>query len=282
MRLSVVVATYQQPEWLRKVIWGLGAQTEPPAEVLIADDGSGPETRAVVAWAGERLGVPVRHVWQEDAGFRKCAIVNQAILEARGDYLVFLDGDCVPRADFLATHHRLARPGRFLSGGAFRLTPLVSAALAEADVVSQRAFRPEWLRAQGMPGGRRLWRMRAGGTLASLLDRVTTTRATFNGGNSSAWRHDLVTVNGFDERMGHSWEDRELGLRLSHIGVTGLQVRHRAVVLHLEHERAYRVRDVVAQNRELYLATRRTHATRTPQGLDRHRMVPTGGDQSST
>jgi glycosyltransferase involved in cell wall biosynthesis len=276
MPISVLVSTYEQPEWLEKVFWGLRAQSDRDFEVLVADDGSGPETRAVVDRARAEFDVPVEHVWHPDAGFRKCTILNRAIAAARGEYLVFLDGDCVPRADFLAVHRRLATPGRFLSGGALRLTMAVSRLVTRGDVVTQRLFQPAWLRAQGMPRSRRLLRLGAGPRLAAWLDRFTTTGATFNGGNASVWKADALRVNGFDERMGHGGLDREFGERLHHAGVRGRQVRHRAVVVHLDHGRGYSRPDVVARNRAIRDEVAARRLARTEFGLGDASADPVG------
>lgn len=268
MLISVVVTTYNQPDWLEKVLWSLGAQTDRNFEVLVADDGSGPATRELVARAGSLAGVPVAHIWHEDRGFRKCAILNAAIRASQGDYLLFLDGDCVPRRDFVAVHRRLARPGRFLSGGAFRLPRLVSASLTQDSILTGKAFRPGWLHAAGVPWSFRLARLGVGPAGAALLDALTPTGATFNGGNASAWREDVLAVNGFDERMGHGGLDREFGARLEHLGRPGLQVRHRAIVLHLDHDRAYRVEATVQANRAIWAETVAARRVRAVAGLD--------------
>lgn len=270
MLLSVVVSTYNQPDWLEKVLLGLARQEDRQWELLLADDGSGPETRAVFERLAPGLGVPARHEWRPHAGFGKCAILNQALRAAQGSYCVFLDGDCIPRADFLATHRRLARPGRFLSGGAFRLPRPASHRISAPAIASGDAFRPPWLRTVGVPAGPRLWRLGAGPRLARVLDAVTTTRPTFNGGNASAWHADIVAVNGFDERMGHGGLDREFGARLEHLGRRGLQVRHRAIVLHLDHDRAYRDEATVRRNRAIWDETVATRRVRAVQGLAAH------------
>jgi len=214
------------------------------------------------------LGAPLRHEWRPHAGFGKCAILNQGIRACRGDYLVFLDGDCIPRRDFLAVHRALAEPGRFLSGGAFRLPMGTSQAITREDILSGGALSPRWLRAHGVPWSLRLARLGAGPRLARALDALTPTRATFNGGNASAWRSDVVAVNGFDERMGHGGLDREFGARLSHLGLRGRQVRHRAVVVHLDHARAYRNDETVRRNRAIWGETEATGRIRAVAGLD--------------
>lgn len=268
MLISVVVTTYNQPAWLEKVLWGLAAQEDRDFELVVADDGSDPDTRSRAEALQGELGVPLRYEWRPHAGFGKCAILNQAIRACRGDYLVFLDGDCIPRRDFLAVHRVLAAPGRFLSGGAFRLPMGTSQAITREDIHSGRVMSPGWLRAHGVPWSFRLARLGAGPRLARALDRLTPTRATFNGGNASAWRSDILAVNGFDERMGHGGLDREFGARLANLGLRGRQVRHRAVVLHLDHARGYRDAGTVRRNRAIWDETKATGRIRAVAGLD--------------
>ncbi|MDP9348746.1 MAG: glycosyltransferase, partial [Gemmatimonadota bacterium] len=134
MRASVVLTTYNQPRQLELVLRGYAVQTRRDFQVVVADDGSGEETREVLERLRRETGLDLLHVWHEDRGFRKCTILNRAILAASGDYLVFSDGDCIPRRDFVEAHLRLAEPGRFLSGGYLRLSPAVSARITPADV----------------------------------------------------------------------------------------------------------------------------------------------------
>jgi glycosyltransferase involved in cell wall biosynthesis len=266
-RVSVILSTYNQPRWLEKALWGYAAQRFADFEVLVADDGSGPETAAVVARARERTGQRLVHVWHEDRGFRKTEILNRAVLAAGGDYLVFSDGDCIPHPEFVATHVRLARARRFLSGGYLKLPMDVSERITEDDVRSGRAFDAAWLTAQGWRGGRRAVRLPRSKALAALLDALTPTRATWNGHNASTWREAIVAVNGFDLDMGYGGEDRALGERLVNLGYRGRRVRFRAPCLHLDHPRPYADPDVIQANRRVREEIRRSGDARTRRGL---------------
>lgn len=270
MAISVVVTTYEQPDWLELSLRSLAAQEDGDFEVLVADDGSGPDTAARVDLVRAETGLRVRHVWHEDEGFRKCAILNRAILAAGGDYLVFTDGDCIARRDFVAAHRALREPGRFLSGGYAKVPAATSAAISAADVATGRATDYLWLRRHGAPSTRALRRLAIPAPLAPAFDLLTPTRASFNGHNASAWRRDLEAVNGFDEDMGYGGLDRELGERLENAGVRGKQVRHRAHVVHLDHPRGYRDEAVLTRNREIRDRVAATRASWTIAGLDRH------------
>ena len=267
MKLSVVLSTYQSPALLERTLHGYRRQRLPPLEIVIADDGSGPETAALLERLASELSLDLRHVWHEDRGFRKCAILNRAIAEARGEYLLFSDGDCIPWAGFVESHAALARPGSFLSGGYFRLPRETTERLTIADIATGRHEDIAWLHRHGVERSWRARRLAANGALARALDLLTPTRATWNGHNASGWKDDLVAVNGFDERMGYGGEDRELGERLVILGRRGRQIRHRAVVVHQWHERGYVSDEVLRANRRIRRETARAGVARTPFGI---------------
>lgn len=266
MRVAVVLSTYNQPQLLEKALWGYSAQTHRDFEVVIADDGSASSTAEVVNRMRRETQLEIRHVWHEDRGFRKCAILNRAILATTCEYLIFSDGDCVPRSDFVAAHVRKAAPRRFLSGGYLKLSEAVSERVTRETILRGIAFQPAWLRSQGWRPGRRALRLHTG-LPAALLDRLTPTRATWNGHNASTWREALLRVNGFDEEMGYGGEDRALGERLCNLGYRGVQIRHRAPCLHLYHEQPYVDRAAAWSNVRTRELIRRQRRVLTARGL---------------
>jgi glycosyltransferase involved in cell wall biosynthesis len=267
MRISVIITTYNQPEQLEKVMWGYATQRGPRFELLVADDGSGPDTIEVIDRLASATRLDVTHVWHEDSGFRKTEILNRAILAARGDYLIFSDGDCIPRDDFVAAHARLARPGFFLSGGYIKLPAEVSAAISVEDIKSGAATDPARLKAKGWHPGKRALRLVRNSAVASLMDAMTPTRRTWNGHNSSTWRKAILDANGFDLDMGYGGLDRALGERLMNAGVRGRQVRHRTPCLHLYHERPYVDPLAWKRNHEIRKRIRRNGETRAVNGI---------------
>ena len=156
VHITVILSTYNAPDLLEKVLCGYAVQDHPTFDIVVADDGSGPETRELIEAAGPRLDLRIHHVWHEDDGFRKCAILNKAVTAAQADYLLFSDGDCIPRQDFLSTHARLASPGRFLSGGYYKLPRTVSEAITPEDVLGPAGPRSAAFSApRAYPGRRR-------------------------------------------------------------------------------------------------------------------------------
>ena len=266
--VSVIVSTYNNPRALALVFAGLSRQTFAPIEIVVADDGSRPETGALVEAWQRHLPWPVRHVWHPDEGFRKCAIVNKAISAARGEYLVFFDGDCVPTAGCLAMHVAQAQPRRYVTGGAVMLDKGFSDSLtirAVADGILERVGR-WWLRASHP---RRLVVSRIP-LLRVLMDRNVPRQPGWRGGNASTFAANVREVCGFDERFGYGYEDADFGHRLNAAGVLGVSVRYRAPVLHVYHAdrpRPYVRSDLVAANRALYDANRAARVVATPYGL---------------
>jgi len=268
MRASIIMTTYNQPDWLEKTLWGYAVQTVKDFEIVIADDGSGPPTFERIAYLRKETGLEIIHVWQEDQGFRKCTAQNRAITASRADYLIFTDGDCIPRRDFVEAHLRFAQPGRYLSGGYYKLPLHVSRMITSDDIRSNVIFNAAWQLKAGTPFNPRLSKFHLGETLAAFCNHYSTTLATFNGMNSSAWREDVLRVNGFDERMSYGGEDREFGQRLENAGVRPLQIRYSALCLHLDHNRGYRTDDDVAANRKINRETREAGTTWTPYGIE--------------
>lgn len=267
MKLTVIVSTYNQPRWLEKVLWAYTVQTRTDFELIIADDGSGPETAAVIDRFRNETSLRPVHVWHPDDGFRKTEILNRALLTSTGDYIIFADGDCIPRDDFVESHARLAEPQRFLSGGAVALTMAVSEQITRDDIVSGRFATLGWLRARGV--GRpldfkRFMKLRWLNTLADTLSL----KARFTGKNVSTWKSGLVAVNGFDHEMRYGYEDWAVGQRLINIGYRVKQVRNRAVAFHLDHPRPYRNREEMARNLAVFERIRRNREVRTPLGLE--------------
>ena len=267
MRASVILSTYNSPAWLEKVLYGWFAQQCSDFELIIADDGSGPETARLIEGLRAESPVPVRHVWQRDDGFRKCRILNKAVLHAGAPYLVFSDGDCIPRADFLATHMARAEPGYYLSGSYYKLPMDTSHAITRDDIESGRCFDKRWLYRHGLPRWRKTLKISASARMAPWLNRLTPAKCNLKGSNASAWKDDVLRVNGFDERMPWGGEDREFGVRLINAGIRPRHVRYDAIVLHLDHARGYVDPERVAANRALREQNERSGVTHTEHGI---------------
>lgn len=266
-KIGVVITTYNQPKWLKKVLFGYESQINNNFTVIIADDGSGQPTRDVIEYFQNRGKLNIQHIWHEDNGFQKCQILNKAIAQTDCDYLIFTDGDCVPEPRFVEIHRELAEPGYFLSGGYIKLTMPVSEAITEEHISQHRIFDIEWLKSQGQPASHKLWKLVKSPLLKSLLNLVTPTQATWNGMNSSTWTNAIRACNGFNEDMQYGGLDRELGERLMNYGLKGKQVRYSVNCLHLDHPRAYDNPETWKKNYAIRNEVKRTGRHWTPNGI---------------
>ena len=253
MKVTLLLTTYNSPLWLQKTLWSVLTQLHVNFEVIIADDGSVAETCDVIDSIRpefEKLGIALKHIWQSDKGFRKCRILNKGLLHADSEYIVFTDGDCVLRNDFLAEHVQRAQPGYFLSGTYFKLPMETSEAISRQDIISQRCFSRRWLVERGLPGTRGYLKLTKNASVAEVMNRVTTTACNLKGANASAWLADLKAVGGMDERLQSGGQDRELGVRLLNHGIKARHVRFNAVCLHLDHSRGYRNKEMISRIRD--------------------------------
>lgn len=270
MSVSIIITTYNNPAWLEKVLWGFSCQSVKDFEVVIADDGSRADTRELIDNLRSQMPFAIEHIWQEDDGFRKCRILNQAIVHAKNDYLIFTDGDCIPRRDFVETHLKHREPGSYLSGDYVRLPMITSEAISKQDILSGRCFDLDYLIANGYPRKKISQRLKAKGLKATLLDTFSFVQANWYGNNASGWKKDIVGINGFDERMAYGGSDWEFGDRLNRSGIQRKRVRYRAIVLHLDHSRGYANPELTRKNKAIWDEAVQQKTVWTDYGISTH------------
>ena len=267
MKISVIIATYNSPDYLEKVLWGYDVQTFKDFEILIADDGSNNITKERIEALSKELSYPIQHIWHEDDGFRKTIILNKAILASKHNYLLFSDGDCIPRKDFLEVHANEAEEGYFLSGGYHKLNMETSLAIQNEDIINGNCFNINWLKKHKMGHSFKNNKISAGPIFSKFLNRVTPTKATWNGHNASGWKNDIIAVNGFDERMQYGGMDRELGERLFNKTIKSKQIRYSAICIHLDHKRGYKTPETLERNAKIREAVKKEHKNWTDYGI---------------
>jgi glycosyltransferase involved in cell wall biosynthesis len=265
VQASVIVTTYNRPDALGAVLAGLAAQRARDFEVIVADDGSRDDTKALVEQTAAAFPVPLTHVWQEDRGFRAGAARNRASERARGDYLIFLDGDCVPRPDFLARHRSLAERGWMVAGNRVLLTEAFTR-LALAQHLPLHAWSNDQWRGAARRGdiNRTLPLARLPlGPLRRLGARRWQRVRTCNLG---VWADDFARVDGFDESFeGWGFEDSDLAVRLINAGVRRMEGAFATGVLHLWHRENDRRHE--GRNWDLLQARLQSGETRPLRGL---------------
>jgi glycosyltransferase involved in cell wall biosynthesis len=277
--ISVIVTTYNREDALGAVLRSLSRQTEERFEVIVADDGSGPATGAVVETWRASMRVPLRHVWQEDHGFRAAEARNRAICASAGSYCIFLDGDCIARPDFVAAHRGLAEPGYFVTGNRVLLSPTLSERILagglEPESWGLRGFLAQYWHGDvnrvapliGLPLGplRKLGARRWQGARSC---------------NVACFRDDLARVDGFDAAFtGWGLEDSDLFVRLVRSGVRRKDGRFATGVLHLWHPESERSRLPNNQAKlDLILRGDRLRAVHGLSALDADRNLRNGTD----
>lgn len=265
---SIIVSTYNRPDALELVLLRLDEQTIDAFEVVVADDGSTAETAEVIERLKGRVRYVLKHAWQEDSGFRAARARNVAVLQSKGDYLLFLDGDCLPLPDFVETHRWLSERGWWVRGNRVDL-----GADLTARVMAHELSVTKWP----------LWRWAIALTLReahSVAPLIRYRAQAFRKGrgrrwagaktcNLGIWRDDFLLVDGLDESyVGYGREDSDLVIRLINAGVYRKEGRHAVPVAHLWHpfaDRLYFDRNDALMNEVL-----ESGAVRARCGISRH------------
>ena len=263
--ISIIVTTYNRADALDAVLRSLSRQIDRDFEVVIADDGSGPDTAALIEdWKG-RLGAPLKHVWHEHRDFRAGEIRNRGIRASGGRYCIFLDGDCIARSNFVARHRALAEPGRVVRGNRVLLTERLTAAVLREHLEPERWGLVDWI-GQHFSGDLN--------RLGPLLNLPLGPFRKLNSGkwegmqtcNLAIWRADLDRVDGFDAAFsGWGREDSDLAIRLLNAGIRRKDGSCATGVLHLWHPAADRSR--LPENERRLMSVIETERVRAERGL---------------
>jgi glycosyltransferase involved in cell wall biosynthesis len=233
-KISVIISTYNEPRWLNFCLESYKNQTVKDFEIIIADDGSKEDTKSVI---DKHRPLVTEHIWHEDKGFRKTKILNKAICAASSEYLLFTDGDCIAPNTLIKTHLQKRKENHFLSGSYYKLDERTSKSINKHLI--KDLFNRRTLKQLGHHPTYKSVKFLAPLLLRTILDKITTTKPTWNGHCSSGWKKDIEAVNGFNEKMVYGGEDRELGERLINYGIRPIQIRHRSCLIHLYHKQGY-------------------------------------------
>lgn len=229
MKLSLIITTYNRNAELRKVLEGLRYQTVYPDEVIVADDGSTTETETMVKNITQDFPCCIKHVWHEDRGFRAAKIRNEAIKKAEGDYIVFLDGDCVPGRNFIKDHMSLAEKGFFFQGKRILVNRKCSPEFSQRKANSTLMLL-KYALMRDISNIHHLLRMPFFPAKLSIEQRGIKTC------NMGLFKEDIVAVNGFNQDfVGWGREDSEFATRLYHYGLKRKDHPFMAICFHLWH-----------------------------------------------
>lgn len=229
MDVSVIITTYNHPDALEKVLDGLRHQTRPADEIIVADDGSGSETLATVRRLAREFSRPIHHVWHEDRGFRAAEIRNKAIRKSTGDYIILLDGDCIPTKKFVGDHLALAEKGGFFQGKRVLINKRLTATFTHEYTESFRKLL-KYVFSGDISNRHHLVRMPF--FPAFSVSGLSGIRSC----NMGVFREDIFAVNGFNQDfVGWGREDSELVVRFRKYGLKRKEHPFMAVCFHLWH-----------------------------------------------
>ncbi len=246
--LSIILTTYNRPDALHLVLLGLAEQTQLPTEVIIADDGSTEKTRDLVRQLQTQLPYPLKYVWHADEGFRAAKIRNNAVMESSCDYLIFLDGDCIPFPDFISKHCQLIEENWFVSGHRILLNKAFTQSVLEQSLAIHHYTSFQFLRHYFAGHTNRLFPLLrlSGNTLRKVQAKRWQGAKSCNLG---IWKKDFLAINGFDERfIGWGYEDSGLVIRLIRANILRKSGKYAVPVIHLWHEQNDRSQEVVNLN----------------------------------
>jgi len=260
LKSSLIISTYNWPEALALVLKSLKNQTVFPDQVLIADDGSTDETKTLISKISEASKTPIHHVWHEDKGFTKATILNKAIAQAKGNYIIQVDGDCIMHPNFVADHLMFSSENCYLYGSRVNIQ---KAHLDTLFVDQQVQFSPF------SEGIKKRTRAIYSPFLSQFYKANHQFSKKFRGCNTSYYKSDFIAVNGYNEDFkGWGREDSELALRFHNFGMQSRRLRYRGIVYHVYHHEKSKNR--LELNNDIELKTINKKLSWTENGIDKY------------
>ncbi len=228
VKCTLVAPTYNWPEALNLLLKSVMHQSRLPDEVIIADDGSTQETKAVIDRYKHIFPVPLIHIWHEDEGNQKPKIMNKAIAMANYDYIIEIDGDIIMHKHFVRDHLRFAEKGYYLYGSRVNIQKPHLADLFKNEQIKFNFF---------SKGIKKRGRTIHFPLFSSFIKPVEERSRKLRGCNMSFWREDFIRINGFNEELvGWGIDDSEMVQRLHNIGVKGKRLKHAGLAYHIYHK----------------------------------------------
>ena len=267
---TVVIAFYNKIDYLKLVLAGFDQQSFKDFEIIIADDGSKPEIVEELESIINQSSIKMLHIWQEDKGFRKNKILNEAVRSADSDYLIFIDGDCIPHTEFIREHFENRIKRTCLTGRRVNLSKKMTDSLT-VEKVKEKFLEKDFskLIIDGLFG-------KSFDVERGFYFRSDFFRRLFNrkkrgllGCNFSLYKEDILSINGFDERYEAAsiGEDTDIQFRLELDGQTIKPLVNIAVQYHLHHKLLPRAR----QNLVLFENVKKEGISYTPCGIIRQK-----------
>jgi GT2 family glycosyltransferase len=267
-KASIIISFYNRVDQLRLILAALEKQTFPHFEVIISDDGSNEEAVNELKKIIKQSELSIKHVWHPDNGFNKTKILNKSILKTDSNYIIFIDGDCVPAIHFIEDHIKYAKENRVVVGRRVELSDHLSKKISE-NYIQSSAFENLWLQAliNSFDGDTR--KAEAGFRISNrwLNEKLGSNKKGILGCNFSLSKAILLNINGFDERYIHPGvgEDTEIRARLQNGGYDIFKPKYALIQFHLWHKKQSRGGE--KENLKLLQETIDNQYIKTPYGI---------------
>jgi len=266
---SVIISFYNKIEVLKLVLSGFERQTLKNFEIIIADDGSNDlvvdELKQIIAGCA----MIIKHIWHTDKGWQKNIILNKAIVEASADYIIFIDGDCIPHRHFIKEHVLAKHKNQVLTGRRVLLSRRVSESLTSKMVrrgYLENALVP-WMIIERFFGQGQFTENAFYFKFEWIRNRINKKNKRLLGSHFSLHKEDLQAVNGFDERylLPYVGEDTDLEYRLRLNGCKFKHLKHLAIQYHVYHARL----ECNETNLEIFNDNKKRATAYTPFGINK-------------
>jgi len=267
-KTSIIISFYNKIDYLKLVLAGFEVQSFRDFEILIADDGSRIEYSDDIQLMAKSTRLPIKHIRHEDIGFRKNKIMNKAIVESSSDYLIFIDGDCIPHRKFIKEHYENRSTKTCLTGRRVNMSEKISKQLTPEKVKAEYLENNFiGLIFDGIFGKSSY--VEKGIYFKSVLLRKILNKKYRGivGCNFSLFKEDILGINGFDERYEAPsvGEDTDIQYRLELYGVKIKSINNIAIQYHLHHTILARP----DKNLELFSKVKSSGNYFTPYGIIR-------------
>ncbi len=244
MRVSLIITTHNRPDALLLVLRSIELQTLIPNEVIIADDGSGDATKAIIHAFQKTSDLNIIHSWQKDSGFRVAKSRNKAIAKSTSDYIILIDGDMILHPEFIQDHLNNAELGCFIQGTRVLLTENVTSN-ALKDMSIHFSFFSK--------GSQNRKNTIHSNFLSKLFSKNKNYLRGIKTCNMAFFKQDCININGFNNDFeGWGREDSEFVVRLLNSGIHRKNLRFNAIQFHLWHNENTRAslqqNDILLQN----------------------------------
>ena len=227
--ISVIISHYNNVANLALLLDALTKQSATGFEVIVSEDGEDAKTKAFLA--AQHYPFSIQHTTQEDKGFRKNRILNTSIQAAKGSFLVFIDGDCIPHKHFVKAYQKVQNSNKICYGRRVMLSEKLTAQLREKKQFNGLSLLDLFL------GG--ATKIKEG--IYSPLVALKFKERGLKGCNWGIKKESLLQINGFDEDylFATVGEDDDIEWRLKGIGLREYSMKNKAIVYHIHHKRTY-------------------------------------------